>query len=455
MFSAYQKKEKDLGSIDNIASPVKENSAPEKAKQIAVLDAKKSQNCTILLKTIKMTAEQIKTAIGNVDDHALPREVVTELLKYVPQEEEISAILPFESEAQNLAPAEFFYLECSRIPQYAERLQAIHFKAAFKEYTTDLENWLGALDAANKTVTDGKKFRHVLEIVLALGNLMNTGQRGGAYGFKLDSLLKLGDTKSTITNRKHTLLHYLVDLIQAKFPDVTSFPEELSPVETGAKVSIPIIRQTLMQVREGLKRVKTLLDISAKNSNSGAAAGKTAPGGAKPKDQFVPVMTDFYSESEALYKTLDEKAKRVIAEFEKAVTAYAEDPKTATPEEFFGTFGRFAQAYLQAKAENEAVIARAAEEAKKEEQRRQREEQQRTRKKLKDGGDLVVSPTGQSDLNSTQSPTTPTAAGGDAGGGFDDLISAIRSGKAFGPDFRAGGKSAAGGAKKARGAAVG
>jgi hypothetical protein len=30
-----------------------------------------------------------------------------------------------------------------------------------------------------------------LQIILALGNYMNSGQRGGAYGFKLNSILKV------------------------------------------------------------------------------------------------------------------------------------------------------------------------------------------------------------------------------------------------------------------------
>lgn len=38
----------------------------------------------------------------------------------------------------------------------------------------------------------------MLEIVLAIGNFMNKGQRGGAYGFRVASLNKIADTKSSI-----------------------------------------------------------------------------------------------------------------------------------------------------------------------------------------------------------------------------------------------------------------
>lgn len=35
-------------------------------------------------------------------------------------------------------------------------------------------------------------------MVLAFGNFMNKGQRGNAYGFKVSSLNKIADTKSSI-----------------------------------------------------------------------------------------------------------------------------------------------------------------------------------------------------------------------------------------------------------------
>ena len=44
---------------------------------------------------------------------------------------------------------------------------------------------------------------------------MNRGQRGNAVGFKIGSLSKIGDTKSSVEKRT-TLLHYLADIIEKK-----------------------------------------------------------------------------------------------------------------------------------------------------------------------------------------------------------------------------------------------
>lgn len=51
---------------------------------------------------------------------------------------------------------------------------------------------------ASKEVIRSKRLTQILEVVLAFGNFMNKGQRGNAYGFKVSSLNKIADTKSSI-----------------------------------------------------------------------------------------------------------------------------------------------------------------------------------------------------------------------------------------------------------------
>lgn len=105
-------------------------------------------------------------------------------------------------------------------------------------------------------------FIAVLQIILALGNYMNSSKRGAVYGFKLQSLdlvscflppLKiisillqkffsftfsllhspqLLDTKST--DRKLTLLHYIANVVKEKYSQVCLFYNELHYVEKAA-----------------------------------------------------------------------------------------------------------------------------------------------------------------------------------------------------------------------------
>lgn len=76
---------------------------------------------------------------------------------------------------------------------------------------------VGFLDVseASTEVSSSECLRGILEIVLAFGNFMNRGQRGNASGFRIASLNKIVDTKSS-TNKRSTLLNYLAEVIDKK-----------------------------------------------------------------------------------------------------------------------------------------------------------------------------------------------------------------------------------------------
>lgn len=71
-----------------------------------------------------------------------------------------------------------------------------------------------AILCASREVTRSKRLTQVLEVVLAFGNFMNKGQRGNAYGFKVSSLNKIIDTKSSIdrseVNEEVFYLNYFI-----------------------------------------------------------------------------------------------------------------------------------------------------------------------------------------------------------------------------------------------------
>ena len=70
------------------------------------------------------------------------------------------------------------------------------------------------IESCSEVVTS-EKLRKVLEVVLAFGNFMNQGRRGNAFGFKLSSLNKIVDTKSS-TDKDVTLLHYIIKTLESK-----------------------------------------------------------------------------------------------------------------------------------------------------------------------------------------------------------------------------------------------
>ena len=71
------------------------------------------------------------------------------------------------------------------------------------------------------------------QIVLLMGNYMNAGSRNQqSYGFDLSYLTKLSSTKSA--DQKTTLLHFLANTVESRFPDVMDFQNELRNVEAAS-----------------------------------------------------------------------------------------------------------------------------------------------------------------------------------------------------------------------------
>lgn len=107
------------------------------------------------------------------------------------------------------------YVYIFRIAHYEQRLRSLVYKKKFVTWTSEIEGRAKVVMEASREVARSRRLRKLLEIVLALGNYMNKGARGNAWGFRLSSLNKLKDTKSSSV-KGTTLLHHIVDMADKK-----------------------------------------------------------------------------------------------------------------------------------------------------------------------------------------------------------------------------------------------
>lgn len=99
------------------------------------------------------------------------------------------------------------------VPKLNSRLEGLILKEEFDYRLAKLDKDITILRAACDEIFTNAKFKHVLEVLLAMGNYLNAGTvRGGAYGFKLEILKKIADVK-TSTPPIMTLMNYLVEYI--------------------------------------------------------------------------------------------------------------------------------------------------------------------------------------------------------------------------------------------------
>ncbi|XP_052768574.1 disheveled-associated activator of morphogenesis 1-like isoform X2 [Mya arenaria] len=396
-FSAYQKKSDD--SEDTRTS----GKSPPKNKELSVIDGRRAQNCTILLSKLKISNEEIRAAILSMDEHEdIPKDMLEQLLKYVPTPEEMQLLSELGSETENLARADKFLFEMGKMTHYEQRVKALYFKKKYQDRMSDIKPRIEAVYEGSKQLMKSRRLKKLLEIVLAFGNYMNRGQRGNARGFTVTSLKNMMDTKSSI-NKQVTLLHYMVDTVEKRFPDVLKIGTDLSFIKTASKVNFSELDKELGTLRAGLKEIEKELAYFQHHT---PAYG----------DRFISVMSQFATVATYNFSDVEEAHAEMKQKFETCQKCFGIQDG-GQPDEFFGNFSSFMTSMADARDENERIRKQKEEDEKRAhlEEKLRKEREQRS---LKRGNGMVNGQVNGSDK-----------------GEFDDLVSALRTGDIFGEDM--------------------
>lgn len=416
LFCAYQKNGvANDGSIEDLSQVGNK----KRSKVLSVIDGRRAQNCTILLSKLKMSDEDISKAILSMDSkEQLPIDMVEQLLKFTPSPEECALLEEHSDEIDSLARADRFLYEISKVPHYEQRLRSLHYKKRFQVTLSEISPRISSVMEASREVARSRRLRRLLEVVLALGNYMNRGARGNASGFRLGSLNRLADTKSS-ANKGTTLLHYLVQILEKKFKDVLRLDEDLINVRVASKVSLGELEKDMALLRAGLRDVTREIEFHL---------SQNAPSG----DRFVPVMREFQATATCRLAEIEDLFQDMKTRFDRAVRLFGEDPSSIQPDEFFGIFDTFLTAFLEARQDNENLRRRQEDEEKRAKQEAELRKLTLERKHSREG---ILSSISKTLHLKNGHCANGTHNENDAKGEFDDLISALRTGDVFGEDM--------------------
>ncbi|NXN46151.1 FMNL3 protein, partial [Rhinoptilus africanus] len=301
----------------------KNKASQRAASKVTLLEANRAKNLAITLRKAGRSAEEICRAIHTFDLATLPVDFVECLMRFLPTEAEAKALRQYERERkplEELADEDRFMLQFSKVERLPQRMAIMAFLGNFAENLQMLTPQLNAIIAASASVKSSQKLKHMLEIILALGNYMNSSKRGAVYGFKLQSLDLLLDTKST--DRKMTLLHFIALTVREKYPELATFWQELHFVEKAAAVSL---ENVLLDVKE-LGRGMELLRRECGLHEHG-------------------VLRAFLAGSEGKLERLQKDARTAEDAYNAVVRYFGESPKTTPPSVFFPVFVRFIRSY--------------------------------------------------------------------------------------------------------------
>jgi len=158
--------------------------------------------------------------------------------------------------------------------------------------------------------------------------------RGGAYGFKLDALVKLAEIR-VCNGSKETVLNYIAELSETRYKEINDLIADFPHLELASKEPLNIVMADLSQIKKGM----TLVD--------------------KEIAQFPPDSTDKLRNLLCTFSTAAtpelERVQTKLQASDKAfkeLLAYFGEDDTTDSQTFFNIVWRFVGGLEKAKEDN-------------------------------------------------------------------------------------------------------
>ncbi|GMJ15835.1 hypothetical protein HRI_005252700 [Hibiscus trionum] len=308
-----------------------------KPDKVQLIELRRAYNCEIMLTKVKIPLPELTSAILALDDTALDPDQLENLIKYCPTKEEIELLTGYKGDKGNLGKCEQFFLELMTVPRVESKLRVFLFKMQFHSQVSELRNSLGIVNSAVEEVRNSVKLKRIMQTILSLGNALNQGTaRGSAVGFRLDSLLKLTDTRAR--SKKMTLMHFLCKVLDQKLPELLDFPKDLPTLEAATKIQLKCLADETQAFGKGLEKVVEELYAS---ENDGPVS-----------ETFCKTLREFLGFAEEEVKSLILLQSCVGKNADSLAHYFGEDPARCPFEQVMSTLLSFSKMFVRAHEEN-------------------------------------------------------------------------------------------------------
>lgn len=132
------------------------------------------------------------------------------------------------------------------------------------------------------------------------------------------------DTKST--DKKISLLHYIVGTIRTNFPDLLNFDSELFYIDKASHVSLENVITDVNELEKGMEIVRKEVIAAGKNAQN-------------------LVLKDFLTNSEDKLKKISADTKVAQESFKECLEYFGESSRNPDANAFFSLLARFVKAF--------------------------------------------------------------------------------------------------------------
>ncbi|KAL0733922.1 hypothetical protein Bca4012_010132 [Brassica carinata] len=277
-----------------------------KVQKVQLIELRRAYNCEIMLSKVKIPLPDLMSAVLALDESVIDVDQVDNLIKFCPTKEEAELLK--------------FFLELLKVPRVETKLRVFSYKIQF-----------------HSQVRGSAKLKRIMQTILSLGNALNHGTaRGSAIGFRLDSLLKLTDTRSR--NSKMTLMHYLCKVLAEKLPELLDFPKDLVSLEAATKIQLKYLAEEMQAIRKGLEKVVQEFTTSETDG--------------PVSKHFRMNLKEFLSFAEGEVRSLASLYSTVGGSADALALYFGEDPARVPFEQVVSTLQNFVRIFVRSHEEN-------------------------------------------------------------------------------------------------------
>jgi len=358
----------------------KDPSAKKAKKSVQIVDGKRAMNGGIILARLKMNFTDLANIINCMSRGKFDSVQLIALSNFLPTDEEGEGLKLYLSKATteeakeaaiaDLGACEKYMVAMMEVTNSCDKFSCLVFESQFQSRMEEITESIAILTKACDDVKESTRLRKLMQVILELGNKINTGGTGNvANGFTLDALLKLNEAKAF--DRKTSVLQYLVRILKPFDKELLNFKEDIVSSIKAENVMLDTLSTDIKNFSEEFETIKIIatadgesrrgedgkiLNLNTKISLTELKEQKSSVrevNGVKFYNQmeliveYTPMEIFFESAEKKIHDAcnqVDETKKKFVALLEY----FGEDDKM-TSTDFFGTLNKFTESFKVAK----------------------------------------------------------------------------------------------------------
>jgi hypothetical protein len=274
----------------------------------------------------------VSDALIEYDESILTPEACDLLKPAFPKQSEFDELLQKLEENKvnqdDLIASDIFIQTVGCVLGYQERLDSIVFKNEYKETSLYILELIKIFYSCFDFIIDNQHFNQFLEIALAHGNYLNgTTVRGGAFGFKISSILKFAEMKSK--DNKSNLLSFIVEYIfdDLKKHEILDF---INYLKLFKELEIQPILEATNNLNKKFSKVIALKTMCEEKKNELEEGDKT--------EEFI---NGFFDHAQKDINLLQESIDKIHSKYNDVVKFFGESKETLSEDTFIQIMKKF------------------------------------------------------------------------------------------------------------------